>query len=209
MSRFSIHVVVVFAATLSLCLASNGVTACPVCVTFGDPFKLPHPHALRIAVATREARDKGILPAATTKPKGANTLQADMIRFAEHYFRSDRLKTRGPIIVDVLLVDEPALYRIEAARGRLQVYSLGAVKHREANACLVTTSFAVTSLGRLELTAAEAVHHGLLEIEGELAVVPGLKAVGLNSDRAAGKHRPVRPQTKSRSHANQRRSHEK
>lgn len=138
--------------------------ACPVCVSVGDPFQLPHPHALRISVATRKAIDRGELRDVRTRESAA--LDAVMFRVANHQFGNGIARPGGASIVDVLLVDEPALYRIELRGITSRVVALQGERHRAADVRLVTTRAALESLARGEITIREGIRLGLIEIEG-------------------------------------------
>ena len=187
MSYPRITTVALLAVSLCFGLGVGTSSACAICVTIGDPFKLPHPHAIRIVVASRNAQDEGILRSVTTESQGTKSLEADTIRFANNYFGAPQSGTHGPLLVDILLVDEPALYRIEVVRSQIHVERLSKGKHRAAQVRLVTTTSVIASLGRFDLTVAEAVKQGLLEVEGDHSVVPGWKTESPISDPDAGK----------------------
>lgn len=155
-----------FAATLAQAQFS---VACPVCVAMGDPFQLPHPHALRIAVATRAAMDGGLLQDARASEAAA--LDAAMLRVANHQFGNRSAQRVAKVQVDILLVDEPALYRIELRGIVARVFPLQGERHRAADVRLVTTRAAIESLARGQLTIAEGIRLGLIEIEGDTSVL--------------------------------------
>jgi len=138
--------------------------ACPVCVSMGDPFQLPHPHTLRIAVATRAAMDRGVLP----EPRAGESvaLDAALLRVANLQLSNWPADRLAAVDMDILLVDEPALYRVELRGIVARVFPLHGERHRPAQVRLVTTRPAIESLARGQLTIPEGIHHGLIELEG-------------------------------------------
>lgn len=159
---------------LAICLVpaigqAQHSVACPVCVSMGDPFQLPHPHALRIAVATRAAMDRGVLP----EPRAGESvaLKAALLRVANHQLSNRPANRAAAVDLDILLVDEPVLYRVELRGIVARVFPLHGERHRPAQVRLVATRPVIESLARGQLTIPEGIHHGLIELEGAAAVL--------------------------------------
>jgi hypothetical protein len=126
-----------------------------------DSFSVTHPHAIRIALATRKAVEAGILPAANRET--AAEFEANLIRLADQLTYSFRTGDR--VTVDVVLVDEAALYRVEVNGLRSRATRIDGAEHQPAAVRIVCTLPVVSSVGRLETRVAQAVEIGLLEIE--------------------------------------------
>jgi len=150
--------------------------ACPVCISVGDPFSVPHPHSIRLAVATRNAIDGGRLSVPRDRLQTVPT--ADLIRMATHQLTGSSRQEEGsvkgsrPIRIDVLIVDRPSYFRIELRGDLLQVFPLTKTQHPPGDSTIVTTRAVITALADLEMTIAEAVSLKLLEVEGDQTVLP-------------------------------------
>ena len=149
------------AAALVGAVMIRPVDGCAVCVVIGDPLRMPHPHALRIAAATREAIENGTLR--SSESETPTEFEANLVRFTSQLAYPQSITDL--VIVDVLLVDESALYRVEVQGRHSRVSQVRADKHKPAPARVITTAPVVNSAGRLELRMAEALRKGLLEIE--------------------------------------------
>jgi hypothetical protein len=155
--------------------------ACPVCLSIGDPFRVPHPHAIRLSVAARNAIDDGLLSA------HGDRLQADphvdLIRIATHQWVESFHREMGPakgnrlVRIDVLIVDRSAYFRIELRGKLLQIFPLAQARHVQGDAVIVTTRAVIAALADLDMTTAEAESLKLLEVEGDQGV---LSSVGIS-----------------------------
>jgi hypothetical protein len=148
--------------------------ACAVCLSLNNPLALPHPRAIEIAVATRTAIDKGLLPpeklitAATVLANGTGFIALKRVSAAELVKTwVARLKPRGqrsePLIVHFLFVDTEEACGVEF-RGGLVQYQPRLSSRSDAR--VVTTRMAFHALLTGRLTAGEARKRGLICLEG-------------------------------------------
>lgn len=161
---------IVAVAAVAVC---GPVCACTLCVLVNDSFSVPHPHALRIALATRSAIDDGTINSIDNRD--SEELEASLVRLTHQLTHPHRSKDK--VAVDILVVDDSALYRVELNGLLSRVTRIGAGKHTLTPIRVVTTVPVVHSIGRLEIRIAEAVEKGLLEFENS-DLANNLKAAG-------------------------------
>ncbi|MCP4505084.1 MAG: hypothetical protein GY826_01655, partial [Fuerstiella sp.] len=133
----------------------------------GAGFKLAHAHALSIAVAVVTARQQGLMfpadPRATTRP-----IEIELDLFADAAFGVVGKEPASQCVgFDVLLVDQPAVYRIEKLPGLIRVSRKTGQQHLSASTLLVTATPVIRAIARGELSVAMAIEFGVLELESE------------------------------------------
>lgn len=155
----SVHLAGAVAGIAAVTLSGH-LFACTLCVLANDSLSVPHPHALRIALATRNALDCGTISHSDREDTPAE-FEASLLRLTHQLTYSSDEKSA----VDVLVVDESAWYRVELNGLRSRVLRMDAEAHTPAPVRVITTVAVVHSLGRLELRVGEAMEKGLLEVE--------------------------------------------
>jgi hypothetical protein len=164
------------AVLLALAIAGSGASqACPSCLSIGDPFRVPHPHSIRIAVATRNAIEAGVLK--SQKDRLHVPLILDLTRLAAHQIESFQRETGSepgnrPIRITLLIVDRSLAFCIERRGQFVRVFPFILELPLQSDAMIVTSRAVVAALADLEMTIAEAESLKLLEIEGERSFLP-------------------------------------
>lgn len=130
-----------------------------------DSFSLSHPHGIRLAVAARRSIDDALI--SEVSGQSPADFEAALIRMAS--LVSHPLTMGKAATVDVLLVDEGAVHRVELKGRGSKIQRHTAEVPPSALLRIVTTRPVVQSLGAMELRVAEAMKQGLLEIEDEVA----------------------------------------
>lgn len=139
----------------------NYAIACSLCSLPNDSFSVPHPHALRIASATRQSREDGTLH--NRSIKSAAEFEGNLVRLVTQVTHLSAAK--HPVSIDVLLVDDAALYRVDLNGLQSRVTRLNQGIHAPAETRIVTTAVTVSSIGQLEVRIPEAINKGILELE--------------------------------------------
>lgn len=147
---------------------ASTATACAICVIGSDSFIVSHPHALRIAAATREAIERGDVKEGSIEP--AEEFHATLARVAGLLSYAPR--DSEPVIIDFVVVDESHSFRVEIQGGRTKVALLSDKDPPAPHGRIITTVPALLGLGNRELQLSQAIRDGLIEIEtGSLARV--------------------------------------
>lgn len=165
MLRKSMHGSLAIIATMLCLTATPRAGGCPICVMAEDSLALPHPHAIRIAVATRKAIEDRLLREIAREEaqafEGRLSLTCQLLAYL--FIGSQ------PVSIDVLVVDGPAWYRVDLQGLRSRVTRLKPDSHPSAPARIITTRAVIHAAGRLELRVSEAMSGGLLEVEVDTA----------------------------------------
>jgi hypothetical protein len=117
----------VFVASIVCAAMSHHVVACGVCVLLHDQFRLSHPHALRIAIATRSAMERGAI---STVDDGPAEFEANLVRLTSQLTYPQSIKES--VTVDVLVVDDSAIHRVELQGLRSRVSRVIVGQHNPA-----------------------------------------------------------------------------
>jgi hypothetical protein len=135
--------------------------ACPGCIMASDSFSLAHPHGIRIALATRKSLDDELISKAGEK--SPDEFEEALIRATS--LVSHPLTMGKPATVDVLFVDEAAIYRVmlngrssKVERHTTDVLPVAPMR-------IVTTRVVAEAIGTFQLRVAEATKYGMLETE--------------------------------------------
>lgn len=156
---------------LMLCAAKDRCTlACPGCVLAEDAFSVSHPHAIRLAVATRQAIDGRLI--GEYKERRPEDLEADLARAAS--LISYPLTGGRNAVLDIMLVDLNAVYRVEMGRLGSRVTRIAPGSDEATIPRIVTTRAVLHAVSEFELRFADAVFRGLAEMEGDLSTAPQL-----------------------------------
>jgi hypothetical protein len=147
---------------------------CAVCMNLNNPLALSHPKAIEIALATRDAVDKGLLPgeqlipAATVSPNGTGFIALKKVpagQLVNRWVTGLKLGNQRsePLIVHFLFVDTEEACGVEFRSGVPQYHSkLSSL----SDARLVTTKIAFHAILTGKLTAIQAKELGLVCVEG-------------------------------------------
>jgi hypothetical protein len=150
-------------------IVTSAAVACPACVLDSGCFKLPHAHALSIAVAVVAARERGFL-FPDDPPDHQRPMEIELNRFADAAFGVvGRRATAQAGGIQVVLVDEPALYMINKLPGLTVVSKQIVCPRRTPAVRVVTASPVIRAIAQGDLSLALAVELNVLEVE---VVVP-------------------------------------
>lgn len=140
---------------------ASTAAACAICVIGSDSFIVSHPHALRIAAATREAIERSDVKERSIEP--AEEFHATLARVAG--LLSYAPKDAEPVIIDFVVVDESHSFRVEVQGGKTAVTLLAEKDPPSPHGRVITTVPTLFGLGNRELKLSQAIRDGLVEIE--------------------------------------------
>lgn len=151
-------------ATALACIADGpAVDACAICFLKNDSFGTTHPHALRIAVATRTAIDRGVMREATSVDlEGFPTTLARAAELISYASRDAK-----PMLIDFIIVDESHAFRAEIQRGKAKILSPTDKDVPEPHGRVITTLPTVVGLANRDIQLDHALRDGLVELEIE------------------------------------------
>jgi hypothetical protein len=162
--------VVLLAAGIITALTSTAV-ACGDCSWVGNGFSIPHPRAIEIAVATRDALDAGLIE------DSPRTAQADALIARRVAMLVPGDWAAGDSVIEILWVDDNITFHF-AARDKRIVASAGP-KPATRKLTVVTTGPTAAALAMRRLSLDDAVTRGLVIVERSPIGVaaPGLARV--------------------------------
>ncbi|MEO2013200.1 MAG: hypothetical protein ABGZ53_02405 [Fuerstiella sp.] len=155
----------IVAAAILWFVSASTTSACPACFLYGHGFKLPHPHTLSLAVAVVAAREQGLMFPADP-PASRRPVEIELDRFADAAFGVvGKGRASHCVGFDVVLVDQPAVYRIEKLPGLIRVSRQTGAQHQSASTLLVTTTPVIRAIARGELSITMAIELEVLKVE--------------------------------------------
>lgn len=179
-------------AAIAICSLVPGITfACDLCFSVsGNPFALPHPRAIEIAVATRSALEKGLLTERETKnvgwsrtPRrgsGLEPLNAWLAKKNAGKVSSDA----GPVSVHIVLIDTSEAVALHFRSGAVL---LDSKPSGSGDALIATTSHGLRALLSGELSLDRALTMKLLIVEGRPGLVDTLVIQSGSTNPPSGK----------------------
>ena len=165
MARKRVALTKALAMALNCAAFASTATACAICVLGSDSFQMPHPHALRIAAATREAIEGGRLK--VERIERPEDLESTLLRVAELLNYASR--ESRPVVIDFVLIDEEHTFRVESQGARSNVALLTGETVLPPDGRIIATVHAIRGLGNRELQLLQAIRLGLIEVESNAA----------------------------------------
>jgi hypothetical protein len=179
-------------ALLTICILAPGLAVgCDVCFSVsGNPFALPHPRALEIAVATRSALEKGLLTERETKnvgwsrtPRRASGLEPLNAWLAKK--NAGKATTDGgPASLHIVLIDTSEAVALHFRSGAVL---LDSKPSGSGDAVIATTSHGLRALLSGELSLDRALTMKLLIVEGRPGLIDTLVIQPTSTNPPSGK----------------------
>lgn len=148
---------------LSFLALAAPTLACGVCLSIqGNPLALPHPRAIEVAVATRDALDRKTLRAASASDSGWNERDKTSARKVV-LDACERRRSSTDATIHFVVVDTSEAVAVVGRSGRFVV----PMQNADAADCVVvTSSHAIKALLDGQLRMDDAIARRLIVVEG-------------------------------------------